>query len=99
MTTPSTAPTLDQIAQALRPLVPAGYRAVLFGSRAGGSVGRGSDWDIGILGPTPLDAALMTELRDALEGIPTLHRFDLVDLATVPDEFRQNALRGAVPLT
>jgi predicted nucleotidyltransferase len=99
VSTSSTAPTLDQIAQALRPLVPVGYRAVLFGSRAGGRAIRGSDWDIGILGPAPLDGARMTELREALEAIPTLHSFDLVDLGAVPDEFRETALRSAVPLT
>lgn len=57
-----------------------------------------SDWDIGILGPAPLDGARMAALRDALESIPTLHSFDLVDLTTVPDDFRENALRSAVPL-
>lgn len=98
MATPSTAPTLDQIAQALKPLLPPGFRAVLFGSRAGNSASGGSDWDIGVVGPAPLDGALMADLREALESIPTLHSFDLVDLATVTDGFRENALRGAVSL-
>ena len=98
MRTPSTAPSLDQISRALTPRLPAGYRAVLFGSRASGRAWRSSDWDIGIVGPEPLDGAVMTELRDALEGLPTLHSFDLVDLATVPAEFREIALQTAVPL-
>jgi hypothetical protein len=40
----------------------------------------------------------MAQLRDALESIPTLHSFDLVDLATVSDAFRETALSTAVPL-
>jgi predicted nucleotidyltransferase len=94
----STAPSVEQISEALRPALPAGFHAVLFGSRAAGRAGRSSDWDVGILGPRPLDGAVVATLREALEAIPTLHSFDLVDLATVPDDFREIALRAAVTL-
>jgi predicted nucleotidyltransferase len=94
----STAPSIEQISDALRPALPAGFQAVLFGSRACGRAGRSSDWDVGILGPHPLDGAVVAALREALEAIPTLHSFDLVDLATVPDGFRELALRTAVRL-
>lgn len=94
----STAPAVSDIARVVRPLLPAGYQAVLFGSRASGCAGAASDWDIGVLGPTPAEGALLERLREALESLPTLHSFDVVDLRTVPDGFREVALRTAVPL-
>jgi hypothetical protein len=42
--------------------------------------------------------AVVERVRAALEELPTLHSFDVVDLATVPEEFRRAALRGAVEL-
>lgn len=94
----STAPSLGDIARALEPWLPHGYEAVLFGSRATGRRSSSSDWDIGVLGPAPLEGAVMERLREALEELPTLHRFDVVDLATVPDAFRAAALETAVKI-
>jgi len=95
-----TTPDMDEVAAVLRGLLPerAGYRAVLFGSRATGRARPASDWDIGIIGPAPLDGALRQRVRDALDDLPTLHRFDVVDLATVPQAFRDAALATAVRL-
>jgi predicted nucleotidyltransferase len=94
----STAPDLREVARILGELLPAGYGAALFGSRATGRARPGSDWDVGILGPVPLDGALRQRVRDALDDLPTLHRFDVVDLAAVPAAFRDEALRTAVRL-
>ena len=95
----STAPDLHEIARVLKALLPpGGYGAVLFGSRATGHARRGSDWDIGLVGPSPVDGALRQRVRDALEDLPTLHSFDVVDLATVPDAFREEAMKTAVRL-
>lgn len=96
LSTRTTAPSTEAIAKALAPILPPGYQAVIFGSRASGQQRAGSDWDVGVLGPEPLDGALMETLREALEELPTLHSFDLVDLSTVPTVFRELALRTAV---
>jgi predicted nucleotidyltransferase len=95
---PRTAPSLEQIGRVVRPLLPAAYRAVLFGSRATGRSGPASDWDVGLLGPAPLGGDVVERVREALDELPTLHTFDVVDLATVSEEFRAAALRNAVAL-
>lgn len=91
-----TTPTLDDIGRVLRPLLPPGYQALLFGSRATGEARPASDWDVGILGGEPLAGAVLERVREALETLPTLHTFEVVDLASVPPAFREIALRGAV---
>jgi len=71
---------------------------VLFGSRATGQARLSSDWDIGILGPTALRDVKVQAIRKALEDLPTLHSFDVVDLATLPARFREAVLRDAIRL-
>ncbi len=78
--------------------MPATHHAVLFGSRATGSARPGSDWDIGILGPQPLRGAVLQATRDDLHDLRTLHSFDVVDLTTVPQSFRDVALRHVINL-
>ncbi len=73
----------------------AGIRVMLFGSRARGEARERSDFDIGLLGPRPVPAALLAKLQDELESLPTLIRFDVVDLGRVSAEFRGAALDGA----
>jgi predicted nucleotidyltransferase len=96
VSTRTTEPDLEDIAGAVKPLLPPGFRAFLFGSRASGRARPGSDWDVGLLGPEPLRGALVERIREALDGIRTLHSFDVVDLSTVPAGFRDLALRHAV---
>ena len=85
-------------AAVMRALLPPTHYAVLFGSRATGAAGHGSDWDIGLVGATPLDGAVIERVREALEALPTLATFEVVDLATVPTDFRERALREGVRL-
>lgn len=88
-----TAPRTDEIADILRRHLPTpDYQAVLFGSRATGRARPGSDWDIGISGPAPVRGGVLQAIRDDLEDLRTLHRFDVVDLTTVPESFRTRAL-------
>ena len=87
-----------EISRVVRGLLPPMHGAVLFGSRATGAAAPRSDWDIGITGPTALDGAVVERIREALEDLPTLSTFDVVDLAVVPDGFRARALREGVPL-
>ena len=91
-------PDLAEVARILKRFLPPEYQAVLFGSRATGRARSGSDWDIGLLGPRALRGATVEHIREALEELPTLHTFDVVDLATVPDYFREGALRKVVKL-
>jgi predicted nucleotidyltransferase len=95
-----TTPDLRRVAAIVRRRLPsAEYHVFLFGSRAEGGGRPVSDWDIGVLGPAPVRGAVLQAIRDDLDDLPTLHRFDVVDLSTVPDEFRDAALRGALELT
>jgi predicted nucleotidyltransferase len=71
----------------------AGRRVILFGSRASGKSRPRSDFDIGIEGEAPLNAASFAHLVDRLEKIDTLYRIDLVDMQTVPERFRRNATK------
>ena len=88
----------DDIARALDGLVPETHRVVLFGSRATGNASPRSDWDIGLVGPSPVDGALVERMREALDRLPTLRRFDVVDLFKVAPGLRDRALSEGVPL-
>ena len=89
---------LPEITRVVRGLLPPGYHGLLFGSRATGAAGLRSDWDIGITGPAPLDGAVIERIREALENLPTLSSFDVVDLAVVPAGFCARALREGTAL-
>lgn len=95
----STAPHITEIAAVLQRHLPSTYSAVLFGSRATGRARPSSDWDIGIVGPQPLRGAVLQAIRDEFDALRTLHSFDVVDLTTVPQPFRDVALRQAIKLT
>jgi predicted nucleotidyltransferase len=95
-----TAPDLEEVAAIVRRHLPRGgaYRAYLFGSRATRRARPVSDWDIGVLGPAPMRGAVLQAIRDELDDLRTLHTFDVVDLAAVPEGFRAAALHDAVQL-
>lgn len=66
-------------------------KVILFGSRARGDADERSDFDIAIEATHP---DKFPELRAILEENPlTLLAFDIVDLATVSQEFRERILR------
>ncbi len=90
--------TADDIARTLRPLLPRTHRALLFGSRATRHASIRSDWDIGVVGPTSVDGAVLERMREALEQLPTLRTFDVLDLLTAPPELRERALAEGVAL-
>lgn len=95
----STAPDLETLRTVVRRHLPeGGYRAFLFGSRAAGTAAPNADWDIGIDGPDELPGHVLQRIAEDLEELPTLHRFDVVDLKTVSASFRESALRNTVPL-
>jgi predicted nucleotidyltransferase len=97
--TTATTPDLAAVSKILKAHLPDGYSAVLFGSRATGRARPASDWDIGIIGPAALRGAVLQAIHEALDELPTLHSFEVVDLSTVPNAFREEALRHAINLT
>ncbi|MDP3956169.1 MAG: nucleotidyltransferase domain-containing protein [bacterium] len=70
----------------------------VFGSHADGTAHAGSDIDIGIETSEPLPDATMALLKEELESLPTLRSFELVDFATVSDEFREVAEKQIIVL-
>lgn len=73
-------------------------RVFLFGSRAKGTADRRSDFDIGVDAGRPLSARDLIELRETFDAAPLLARVDVVDFASVDDNFREHALRSILPL-
>jgi len=70
------------------------YRVFFFGSRvAERNTGR-SDIDIGIEGPQKIPARVSGEIRESLDNLPTLYRFDVVDFKKVTPEFKKQALKS-----
>ena len=76
----------------------AGYRVVLFGSRAQRCHGDRSDFDLGIYGAEPVSLQTFYKISDFLESLPTLYRIDWVDLNRAAEKLRKNALKDAVVL-
>lgn len=72
-----------------------GHRVILFGSRARGDARTRSDFDLAVTGPSPLPLADFYALADQIEALPTLYRFDWVDLARTGTRFRESALEHA----
>lgn len=94
-----TTPDLGKVGDLVRSHLPSSdYRVFLFGSRARGEGGERSDWDIGILGPEDLPGYVLQRIHADLEQLPTLHRFDVVDLHAASAPFRTRALTSTKPL-
>lgn len=70
------------------------HRVLLFGSRARGTAKRGSDFDLAVDGNEPLAIKQFYEIEEALDALPTLYRFDWVDLTKVNSRFREEALKS-----
>lgn len=70
------------------------HRVFFFGSRVTESNSRRSDIDIGIEGPKEIPARVSTEIREALDNLPTLYRFDFVDFKKVTPEFKKEAFKS-----
>ena len=70
----------------------AGFRVLLFGSRAEGTAQECSDFDIGVDGAGPLPLEVFYRIEDALDALPTLYCIDWLDLNNVSPDFRESAL-------
>ena len=70
----------------------AGFRVLLFGSRAEETAHERSDFDIGVDGAGPFPLEVFYRIEDALDELPTLYCIDWVDLNNVSPDFRESAL-------
>jgi len=71
------------------------YRVFLFGSECTGTAVRGSDIDIGIMGDGRVAGRIMDRIRQELDELRTLRRFDVIDLCCTDESFRSAALKHA----
>lgn len=74
------------------------FRIFLFGSEAAGTAKPRSDIDIGIDGPHAVPAETLAKIRDELDELRTLRKFDLVDFKETSEPFREIAGETVVPL-
>jgi len=72
-----------------------GRKVVLFGSRARGAAKPRSDFDLGVVGDTPLRLQDFYAIEDMLDELPTLYRIDWVDFGRANERFRAQALQEA----
>jgi predicted nucleotidyltransferase len=70
------------------------YRVFFFGSRVRGDNFAAADIDIGIDGPEEVSGAIKLQIKEDLENIPVLYKFDLVDFKSVSQDFRKEALKS-----
>ncbi len=82
----------DLLAIVGRRLDLAKYRLFYFGSRVTNKGDDHSDIDIGIEGPAPVPAAILDGIREDLVNLPTIYKMDLVDFASVSEDFKKVAL-------
>jgi predicted nucleotidyltransferase len=68
------------------------YRIVLFGSQTRGDAQETSDIDIGIFGENEVPWSTYLAIRRDVASIRTLRKIDVVDLCSVSDSFREQAL-------
>jgi predicted nucleotidyltransferase len=67
-------------------------RMLLFGSRAEGRHGPGSDFDIALDGKK-ISVRKMRELREKLEEVSGLHKVDIIFLESIDKEFKDIILK------
>ena len=70
------------------------WRVFFFGSRVRGDNFPRSDIDIGIEGPKSIPIKTKYKIKDDLENLPTLYKFDFVDFKNVSEKFRKEALKN-----
>lgn len=74
------------------------YKPFYFGSRVQDNNTSRSDIDLGVLGPAPIPVRQKLDIIEALENLPTLYKIDLVDFATVSEQFKKEAMKFIEPI-
>lgn len=86
-------PILKRIVQVIRRYLPdESHRILLFGSWATLEAAPTSDIDIAIAGATAVDPAVMSEIHEEIDKLPTLRKIQIVDVQHVHDRFRDRIL-------
>jgi len=85
---------IDLIRKTANVYLPEGTVVFIFGSQANQSELKASDIDIGLKGKEQLSHELRLDFKEALEGLPTLYTFDVVDFNRAEDGFKGVALRN-----
>ena len=69
------------------------YKVFFFGSRVKGDNFPRADIDIGIEGPRAIPIEIMAEIKEEIEELPILYKFDVIDFKMVSDKFKKEALK------
>lgn len=69
------------------------YRIFFFGSRIKGNNFPRADIDIGIEGQQEIPGEIKMKIKEDLERLPTLYKFDFVDFKNVSEKFKKEALK------
>jgi predicted nucleotidyltransferase len=67
------------------------YKVFFFGSRVKGNNFPRADIDIGIEGPKEISGNVISEIKEKIDMLPTLYKFDIVDFKTVSEKFKKEA--------
>jgi len=70
------------------------YKVFFFGSRVKGTSTPHSDIDIGIEGPAEVPAEKFLSIKEDIENLPILYKFDVVDFKSVGDKLHQEAKKN-----
>lgn len=70
------------------------YKVFFFGSRVRGDNFPRADIDIGIEGPREIPAVSKIKIREEIENLPTLYKFDIVDFKNVSPRFKKEVLKN-----
>ena len=68
------------------------YKVFIFGSRANGKADSRSDIDIGIDAGEEIKDGTLNMIRERLDDLPILQKFDVVDFSSVEEKFKKVAL-------
>ena len=86
-------PILKYIVQVIRRYLPdESHRILLFGSWATLEAAPTSDIDIAIAGTTAVDPAIMSDIHEEIDKLPTLRKIQIIDVQHVHDRFRDHIL-------
>ncbi|MBI2345329.1 MAG: nucleotidyltransferase domain-containing protein [Deltaproteobacteria bacterium] len=91
-------PAIIKAIDLFRTQLPKGSSMVLFGSRAEGTARGNSDWDFGFTSAQRLPLQESLRLKAHARALAWPNRIDLVDLTRATPQFRNLALRHAVPV-
>lgn len=69
------------------------YQIFFFGSRVRGDNFERADVDIGIKGPRSLPLSTKGKIKESLDNLPTLYKFDFIDFQSASAKFKKEALK------